>query len=1462
MTRLAKSIAILVAILILLPVALILLTISALQFPAGRQAVSSFVSNIASTDDLEIKLEGLYLSFGLDAGLDRLIMADRQGVFLSADQVSLDWSPLALFKGAVKVNKADVASLSVVRQPVLPASTEDTPDDSDDETGGGLPALSGQVDTLSIGSLTLGESLLGEPIELSVNGGATLDPSPLTLAGTLEIFRKDTPEQTGEAGGRIAADVRFAPEAKTLAFDLTVQEPQGGIAARLLEVPGLPALDVRLKGDGPLSDWAADLAVALDGRETVKGTARLSEADQGYLFNTDLEGDLSPLMPEMVSAFFLGATDLQGSASLSQDFLPLDGKLTLTTDTLNVAANGSFAPDTQNLSAEAAINVAAGNDNLIALEVGDRQVRFGPLALNAHVLGRLDRADWSVKLNGKQLATTEGAVGELDLTAEGKRADFSADVLETPVNLVLQFTGVEATEPVLEPLAGETRVTLAGQANAKAKSLKISKAQVQLPSGVLEVTDSLLSQEELKLALTAAFDDLTAYAGLAGRPLSGGLQLAVNANGAPSTMTFDGSLKGTGTGLAIGQAQADALLSGAMTLDGRFKMAGLEDLSLSGLSLQTQGLDISGSAGLNGDQVSAELNGQVNELALVNPQVIGPLAFKASASGPLTGADVDLELSSKQITLAGTNLDNLAASITAVASMEAPSASISITGRLEDQPIDVSANLTSQDGGAVLDDLEADIVGNKISGGFTLADLTKAPEGLEGSLTIDAPDLSTLSPLALRPLSGSLTGDIQISGDDAQTKGVDIALSGEDLAVETLSIGSLLVNAKVADPFTAPAIDADVTARTIQAGSAPFESLTLNASSTGKTTQFTSKLALDAGDDPDGLAVEGTLSLEDDGSATLQLAKLGGRYQGINTHLNQETRITHSGGKTEIEPLSMSLGDGSLTVSGTVDTALDVKADLKDVPLTLANAFAPDLDLSGTLTGSASVSGETSSPEVSWKAGIADLSAAPLKSNGLSALGVDSQGKLEGETITQTTKVYGADSLVLTTSGSVSMGAPQTLDLSIDGSLPLSYLRRPLTLAGLRAEGAVSLSGKVGGTTTAPDYALSASPQNVELTDLNTATTLKNFQGSFDVAPSGVSISNFTADIAAGGSISANGTISLDEGNTADLTVKAIDARYVDPGLVNALTNAEISINGPLTSTTSAAQVTGKITLEKADISIPESLPGTVSPVAVSHVNAPTKVQEQVEKIGGGPKKEKEETTATLPPQLDIQVHAPGQIFVRGRGLDAELYGDLKIAGTTSNPQAVGAFTLRRGQMDILTRRLTFSKGEASFTGDFTPAIDFLATTTVSSTDINVGVAGPASDPVVSLSSSPEQPQDEVLALLLFGKEMGSLSPTQIAQLAAAVATLTGGSDNGPLANLRRSLGLDAIDINTNGEDGPTVGVGKYVNDNIYLGVEQGTGEGSSRVKVDIDLDKGFKVRGEVGADGDSKAGVYFEKEY
>src|SRR5690606_4198282 len=91
---------------------------------------------------------------------------------------------------------------------------------------------------------------------------------------------------------------------------------------------------------------------------------------------------------------------------------------------------------------------------------------------------------------------------------------------------------------------------------------------------------------------------------------------------------------------------------------------------------------------------------------------------------------------------------------------------------------------------------------------------------------------------------------------------------------------------------------------------------------------------------------------------------------------------------------------------------------------------------------------------------------------------------------------------------------------------------------------------------------------------------------------------------------------------------------------------------------------------------------------------------------------------------LDLTITAPSRVFVRGRGIDAELGGDLKLRGRLSDPQTVGAFELRRGRMSIAGTRLDFTEGRIVFTGDLTPDLDFRAQTQAGDVTAIIAVTG------------------------------------------------------------------------------------------------------------------------------------------
>jgi translocation and assembly module TamB len=149
-----------------------------------------------------------------------------------------------------------------------------------------------------------------------------------------------------------------------------------------------------------------------------------------------------------------------------------------------------------------------------------------------------------------------------------------------------------------------------------------------------------------------------------------------------------------------------------------------------------------------------------------------------------------------------------------------------------------------------------------------------------------------------------------------------------------------------------------------------------------------------------------------------------------------------------------------------------------------------------------------------------------------------------------------------------------------------------------------------------------------------------------------------------------------------------------------------------------------------------------------------------------------------------------------------------------------------------------------------------VAETRAGSVTARIGVTGPAASPEFLITSDPDLPQDEVLSRILFQRAAGGLSPGQAIQLAQAVATLSGGSGSGAFEQVRRSLGVDSLDISTNSSGDPTVGASRYISDRVRLGVRAGARPDESAVSLDVDITRRLKAQGQVGADGRSSVGV------
>ena len=348
-------------------------------------------------------------------------------------------------------------------------------------------------------------------------------------------------------------------------------------------------------------------------------------------------------------------------------------------------------------------------------------------------------------------------------------------------------------------------------------------------------------------------------------------------------------------------------------------------------------------------------------------------------------------------------------------------------------------------------------------------------------------------------------------------------------------------------------------------------------------------------------------------------------------------------------------------------------------------------------------------------------------------------------------------------------------------------------------------------------------------------------------------------ELSSGGHVRVSGLVDLSRNDLpADLRLRIEAARLSRADLYRVRLDGEMHLAGALTG---GAEIGGKITLAEAELRVPETAPGAAEGLrGVIHINEPRESRASRERAG---LLEEERPSEAAGPAyaLDLDISAPARIFLRGRGLDAELGGAIHLGGTSADIVPRGSFALIRGRLDILGKRLTLKEGSATLRGNFDPYLQLLAQSRADDTLVRIRVSGRAGAPEVSFSSVPPLPQEEVLARLIFGRGLSRLSPLQALRLASAIATLAGHGGGSVIDRLRQRFGLDDLDITTT-EDG-TAGarLGRYLGENIYSEITVDS-EGAAEIDLKLNLSPTITARGRVNSGGESSLGLFFEKDY
>ncbi|KJZ19227.1 hypothetical protein TW80_10545 [Loktanella sp. S4079] len=1378
----------------------------------------------------DVNIIGFQGALSSNATIEVLTVADADGVWLTLEDVVLSWNRGALLRGAIDVEELSAARIVVARAPVSEGGAQGP---AAEATPFALPELpvSIALDQLRVDRIEIGETFLGEPIAVSLTGSASLGDGQ----GDANVVAT----RLGDKAGVFEIDGSYSNTTRVLGLLLNLEEAQDGIAARILDLPGRPAIRLTVEGDAPIDDYDASLAIATNGQDRVNGRFGLLNSDGQQRVSVDIGGDISPFFNPDYQDFFGTDATLQAQALVSDS-----GRVDIPQIALNagrVSLNGAVHIGNEGwpelIDLTGAITPLSGEPVLLPLSGPKTYVNGADLSI-AYDAAVAD--DWRAEITVEGYDRPGLLIDQIGLRGGGILKPGEGDLLgQVTANLAYGATGLQLDD--------------AGAARAFGDRIEGQLAAARVEDEPTEISAFTLRGAGIDISATGTIDGpksgfdsefqanvqvagLDRFSTLAGRDLGGSADVALTLQTTPLDGLFDLVVNGRTQDLSIGIEQADAVLSGRGELSAK-AVRDTEGTRLEALKIETPAAVVNASAALTSVTTTAQLSALLRDVGLVVPGVSGAASLIGSLQRDEAGVmDITVNGSAPAATFAAQATMNPSENGQTInGEAQAVVSDLSRYAQLVGKPLEGAADITAN--GVLLTDgmrFDVNVTGDTndlVSGIERIDPLITGAGQFTVSVARPAQETLLVSGLNLQTPALVLGGDAALRAQGATTADIDLRVFDAAVLEPTLSGPvTLSIDAEPGDDNATNAVVRLV-------GPQTDVSLDARIAPPAEGYAVTGDLAADLADlgvfaALVGQPLSGGVSLNASGHILPDLTQFDGTLSAKSENLQI--------GNPSVDPL--------IAGTGRVNAALGLENGT--LAVRTLEVSTPQVSIVGALNGASGYGQGRFNASLRDVGVLTDQISGPVRATGSASLdeagnwGIDATGT-------------GPGGLRADIAGQVSQSG--RLEIDIDGSAPLALANAaidPRRLSGT-ANFDIGINGppaltSVNGRVTFAQGRLTAPTLKQALSDIGGQISLNGSAAQFDLR----------AQVEGGGAITIRGPVGLTGSRQADLALVFDNVVQQDPELYSTTVNGQITMQGPVDG---GARIAGRLTLGQTDIQVPSSSISSLGDLpTVTHIGENQAVRQTLRRAGvlqsatsgggggGG-------SSRAYP--LNIVVDAPSRIFIRGRGLDAELGGRLTIGGTTANVVPVGRFELVRGRIDILQQRFDLTEGSASMQGDFSPYLRLVATTQSSTgTTINIIIEGPANEPEVRFESVPELPQDEVLAQLIFGRDLQSISPLQAVQLASAISTLAG-KGGGAVDRLRENIGLDDFDVTTDEEGNAAVRGGKYLSENVYTDVTI-TSEGETEINLNLDITNEITAKGSVDQEGETSVGVFFERDY
>ncbi len=1435
-------------------VVIALLSIFALlQTGKAKALIASKLSTLLSEEpDRYVVIEELQGLIPLRMRIKRITVKDSEGPWISAQNLALSWRPSSLLAGRIHIDEIAASSLNLER---LPSGVQKEEDKSEPFKAPAMPPL--VINRLAVSDLAIGKAVAGQEAHFQLEGRLLEEADKPGAAISLRLERKDK-------GPATRIEIKAAPRSEPPALQVRAEffEEDGGLAAALLGVKDAGAIRIVLDGDGPPKEWKGDIEGAIEKVGSFHADILARAGDEGIvtlwggytgapsalppaltaLLGSDVRFGFSvrPVEPHAVA---IENVDIQGKGSL----LKLSGKLDY--ELMEIESRWSL-----------------GIDDISALEQPLQITVAGSLMMEGRLFGAVDAPQAKISAQLKRFHIDRVSADEVSMDYELQSlagADSGKDSLfEIKGSGSVKKVEIAGEKPFAEDSLKwtfETHVPKGGD-------ISIRSFRIESVGRALEAKGRV-NPEDLSGALDASIrlkdmKPIGVYPGEA--ELEGSISFDAREGSA------SGSVKGRLVGLDKLAPRYASLLGPGLSIGGSFDLRNKNELTAPSLRIESPAFRFDGNVATHiADRTlkgSWKLSAPKLEpfSAIVERPLSGSLDAEGVVEGSLDALKSTSSVKVANVAVNGLKFNQLLLDAAVRNIPKAPEGNLRLQALQGDQKINASTDFRLDDRKLALAKIAMSAPGSNLTGNLILDfDGPAVDGGLEGKFK----DLSAIGRMFGEKMEGN--GELKARFlPDKSGQGLNLDVKGSGITTGYGKVNAIGLSADLKNILKTPQGKAALQLTDFHRPDVTIKSLHLEASGDEKGMSLEGAAKGKWRDDFE-LQAKGTLLPKD--AYSLRLGSLKGRMGEYALNLLQPVYLKRSGEDFAVEKIALAIGDGRIDASGRLaPRSISLVGDFEKLPLgMLASLGGPEIK--GSAAGRLRFEGSPSKPSGNFDIKLSDLKPVDPAQRSFRDAVLAADGKLEGNSLGVNFQLARQEKIPL----KGSLGLPVAFSFSpfsfsippagalrgnIEARTDLSIITAFFPLDGHDLRGNVAGSADISGSVAEPDIRGSIRIENGSYENYRQGAVLKKLAAEMTTRGGRLEIDRISATDGERGSVSLSGWVNLTGHDrfALDLSGAITKARLIRRDDLAGIVSGDLRISGSL----SDMALAGRMEVESAEYNIPKRFRTSVARLNVIEINGP-----EASSAKDSLAEDQKERAEPLKLGLNLGVSIPGRALVRGRGLNSEWEGNLKIGGSSSAPSITGELSIVRGHYDFLGERFNLANGVIHFYGESPPApvLDVTAEAKAADVTARLLLSGPVSNPKINLESDPPLPSDEILSRVLFNRNMSQISPLQAVKLANAVRTLSGHGDTLDFMEKARDvLGVEQLELRESDvkQGEYAVGIGKYLTEDVYVDVEKGVGNETGKASIKIELRPNLTLESEAGMDAGKGVGLNWKRDY